>query len=99
MPIMNRFINRLMLSFFALFVFGAVAVGYYQFAYVIPAKRCEEGGRWWDPQSRTCATPIYIPHITGRPANTDEAAAAAAAALPEAELRSPEPQIDPRPDF
>jgi hypothetical protein len=99
MPTMKRFINLLMVGFLAVFAFGAVAIGYYQFAYVIPAKRCEGSGKWWDPQSRSCATPIYIPHITGRPVNTQEAAAAAAAALPEAEAKSPKSVVDPRPSF
>jgi len=99
MPTMNRFINRLFVVFTALFVISSAGVVAYQIYVVIPAKRCEESGRWWDPESRLCAVPIYIPHITGRPANTDEAAAAAAAALPEAERRSPQPVYDPRPDF
>ena|SRR3712207_582343 len=99
MTTMTRFINRLMLGFVALFVVSTIAVGVYQFAYVIPGKRCEASGRWWDPQSRVCATPIFIPHITGRPVNTAQAAAAAAAALPEAERRSPGTIVDPRPDF
>lgn len=99
MPPMTRFINRLLIGFLALFVFSAVGVAAYQIGWVIPAKRCEASGRWWDPQSRQCATPIYIPHITGRPANTAEAAAAAAAALPEAERRSPKSIVDARPDF
>ena len=96
---MTRFINRLLMGFFALFILGAVGTAAYQIIWVIPAKRCEGSGRWWDPQSRECATPIYIPHITGRPVNTAEAAAAAAAALPEAERRSPKSIVDARPDF
>lgn len=99
MTTMNRFINRLMLAFGAVFVFATIAVGVYQFAYVIPGKRCEASGGWWEPQSRQCATPIYIPHITGRPVDTAAAAAAAQAGLPEAERRSPKSVVDPRPDF
>ena len=96
---MKRFINVLMLGFFAAFAIGSVAIGAWQFYYVIPRKQCESSGKWWEPQSRTCATPIYIPHITGRPVNTAEAAAAAAAALPEAEAKSPKSVFDPRPNF
>jgi hypothetical protein len=99
MPTMTRFINRLLLGFVALFVFGAVGAAAYQIIWVIPGKRCETAGRWWDPQSRQCATPIYIPHITGRPVDTAAAAAAAHAALPEAERRSPKSVVDARPDF
>ena len=96
---MTRLINRLMVGFLALFVLGAVGAAAYQIIWIIPGKRCEAAGRWWDPASRQCATPIYIPHITGRPVNTTEAAAAAAAALPEAERRSPKSIVDSRPDF
>jgi len=96
---MARFINRLMLSFVALFVLGVGAVFAYQVIYVVPARQCESSGRWWEPQTRSCATPVYIPHITGRPADTQAAAAAAAAALPEAERRSPQSVFDPRPTF
>ena len=99
MTTMQSSINRLMLGFVAVFVLGVGAVFAYQTVYVIPAKRCEAAGQWWEPETRVCATPVYIPHITGRPANTQAAAAAAAAALPEAELRSPKPVIDARPDF
>lgn len=96
---MTRFINRLTLAFGAVFVLSVVAIGAYQFYYVVPAKRCEASGRWWEPNERLCASPIYIPHITGRPADTAEAARAAAEALPEAERRSPRPVVDPRPSF
>jgi hypothetical protein len=99
MPSMKRVINLLMLGALTVFVVGAVAIAAYQFAYVIPAKNCEGAGKWWDPQSRSCATPIYIPHITGRPVDTQEAARAAAAGLAEAEAKSPKSVVDPRPSF
>ena len=96
---MTRFYNRLMLGFCALFVVGvAVAVGY-QLMYVIPAQKCESVGHWWEPSTRTCATPLYLPHITGRPITAEARANAAQAALPEAERRSPQVAPDPRPAF
>ena len=96
---MTRFYTRLMLGFTALFV-AAVAVAFaYQFLYVIPAQKCEATGSWWEPGSRICATPIYLPHITGRPIDRAARAAAAQAALPEAERKTPQVAADPRPAF
>jgi hypothetical protein len=93
---MTRFYNRLMLGFTAVFV-AAVAVAFaYQFLYVIPAQKCEATCAWWEPHTRICATPIYLPHITGRPIDR---AAAAQAGLPEAERKSPKVAADPRPAF
>ncbi|HTK34644.1 MAG TPA: hypothetical protein VL358_05065 [Caulobacteraceae bacterium] len=96
---MARFYNRLMLGFVAVFI-AAVAVAFgYQFLYVIPAQKCEAVGSWWEPSSRICATPIYLPHITGRPVDRAARAQAAQAGLPEAERRSPKVVVDPRPAF
>lgn len=64
---MNPTINRLKLLFLVLFAIGAVGIWAYQIFYVWPAHRCDEQGRWWDRKGRVCATPIYIPSITGRP--------------------------------
>lgn len=96
---MTRFYSRLMLGFGALFVVGVVAAFGYQFLYVIPAQKCESVGHWWDASTRRCATPIYLPHITGRPIGTPARARAAVDALPEAERRSPTVTADPRPAF
>lgn len=96
---MTRFYNRLMLGFAALFVFGVGAAVAYQLIYVIPAQKCETVGHWWEPATRTCATPIYLPHITGRPIDTAARARAAAEGLEEAERRSPQVTADPRPAF
>jgi len=64
---MNRTIDRLKLVFLGLFALGAVGVWAYQLMWVRPAKQCEAQQSWWDASTRTCATPIYIPDITGRP--------------------------------
>jgi hypothetical protein len=96
---MTRFYNRLMLGFGALFVLGVVLAFGYQLMYVIPAQKCETVGHWWEPSTRICATPIYLPHITGRPIGTPARAKAAVAGLPEAERRSPQVTADPRPAF
>ncbi len=65
---MNPTIDRLKLVFLGIFAVACAAVWAYQIFYVWPAKRCEEGGQWWDGDRRVCAQPIYIPDITGRPA-------------------------------
>ncbi|HYE44412.1 MAG TPA: hypothetical protein VEA44_01430 [Caulobacter sp.] len=64
---MNTTIDRLKVLFLGLFFVGAVAAWTYQFFWVRPAKQCESQQRWWDPSTRTCATPLYIPSMTGRP--------------------------------
>jgi hypothetical protein len=96
---MTRFYNRLMLGFGALFLLGVVVAFGYQFMYVIPAQKCESVGHWWEPSTRTCATPLYLPHITGRPVGTDARAEAARAGLAEAQRKSPQVEADPRPAF
>lgn len=65
---MNPTINRLKILFLILFAIGAVAIWGYQIFYVWPAQKCDDREGWWDRKSRICASPIYIPSITGRPA-------------------------------
>lgn len=96
---MTRFYNRLMLGFVALFLIGAGGAVAYQFMYVIPAQKCEAAGNWWEPSTRACATPVFLPHITGRPIDAAARARAAHEGLPEAEARSPKAEPDPRPAF
>lgn len=64
---MNTTIDKLKLFFLGLFVIGAAASWGYQVLWVWPEKNCEAEGSWWDSATRTCAHPIYIPDITGRP--------------------------------
>jgi len=68
-------LSILFLSLFAVLLAGMFA---YESLVVAPGDRCEEGGQWWDPESRVCAQPISIAEITGRP-NPGERAAASAA--------------------
>jgi hypothetical protein len=65
---MNRTIDRLKLIFLGIFAIGVVAIWAYQILVVVPARRCEGNGQWWDRDRRICAQPLYIPDITGRPA-------------------------------
>jgi len=64
---MNRFLQRLMLSFLAVFVLAAIASILYAVYWQAPAQRCGLHGNWWDPSSRVCAKPIFLPDITHRP--------------------------------
>ena len=64
---MNPTIDKLKLIFLGIFVIAAAASWGYQILWVWPARQCEARGAWWDPQTRICAAPLYIPDITGRP--------------------------------
>jgi hypothetical protein len=64
---MNSTIDRLKLIFLGIFAISGVALWAFQILYVMPAKKCEAGGQWWDSGRRVCAQPIYIPDMTGRP--------------------------------
>jgi hypothetical protein len=65
---MNPTIDRLKLIFLGIFVLGCAGVWAYQIFWAMPAKRCEANGQWWDGSTRTCAQPMLITSITGRPA-------------------------------
>lgn len=64
---MNRFLTRLKIIFLAVFAVSCVAVLVYHVFWVWPGKRCELKGNWWDPRTRTCAVPVPLYMITGRP--------------------------------
>ncbi len=64
---MNKAIERLTVLFAALFALCCVAVAVYQFVWVLPAKRCEERGGWWDGETRQCGIPISVTAFTHRP--------------------------------
>ncbi len=76
---MHRLLTMKRLSVLFLSIFAVLMTG--MFAYerlvVAPGDRCEEGGRWWDPETKICAQPISIAEITGRP-NPGERAAVSA---------------------
>jgi len=64
---MGNMINRVMWGFVAAFFVAVAAVSVYQFIWIEPGKHCMAAHKWWDPDQRVCATPIYLPAITGRP--------------------------------
>ena len=76
---MHRFlsIKRLSFMFFGLFAVLVAGAMTFQAFWLNPGKRCEADGNWYDVETRTCATPIYIPDITHRPAGMTRAQASA----------------------
>ena len=62
-----RPIERLTLLVVGVFAVCCVAVAVYQFVWVMPAKRCEAHGWWWDGSARVCAMPVSISMFTHRP--------------------------------
>ncbi len=77
---MHRFlsIKRLSFMFFGLFAVLVAGAMTFQAFWLNPGKRCEAQGNWYDVETRICATPIYVPNITGRPAGMSRAEASAA---------------------
>ena len=65
---MNPTIEKLKIIFLGIFFFAAAVSWGYQVFWVWPQRKCESQGYWWDGSTRTCAAPIYIPNLTGRPA-------------------------------
>lgn len=65
---MKRFLTfpRLGMLFLAIFGLLVGATLIFQKYWVAPGDRCEANGQWYDIETRTCATPLYIPDITGR---------------------------------
>ncbi|KQS57735.1 MAG: hypothetical protein EON88_10100 [Brevundimonas sp.] len=59
--------RRLSILFLGLFALAIGGVLLLQQFYIAPGERCEASGKWWDPDSQTCAQPISIAEITGRP--------------------------------
>lgn len=79
------------LAFLFMAIFGLLMIGVVAFRvfWTAPGDRCEERGGWYDIQTRICATPIYIPDITGRQPgeSREEASRRQARELTEAERR------------
>lgn len=64
---MNKAVERLTVFFVALFAICCVAVAVYQLVWVMPAKRCDAHGWWWDPATRVCGMPVSVATFTHRP--------------------------------
>lgn len=77
----NQAIQRLTVLFVGLFAMSCVAVAAYQLVWVMPVKRCEDRGWWWDPATRQCGMPISVTAFTHRPIGAPKAIPAANVAL------------------
>ncbi len=64
---LNKIIHRMVLFFVGAFALACVAVAVYEVMWAIPARHCNERNGWWDPATRVCGTPIFLPNLTHRP--------------------------------
>ena len=87
---MNRTIDRLKLIFLGLFIVLSAGTLVYHVGWVWPGQKCEEAGDWWDWRSRTCARPVLISDITGRPITDKASREAAKADAAEREGKAPD---------
>jgi hypothetical protein len=78
---MNTTIERLKLIFLGAFILLSVGALVWQVGWVMPQKKCESSGRWWDGSQRICAQPVLISDITGRTIQDEQAEAAARQAI------------------
>lgn len=67
---MNRLLNRLKIVFLVLFALGCAGIWAHQWFWVRPQKACVAAQAWWDGGSRTCARPVVLSDLTGRPVGT-----------------------------
>ena len=92
---MNRTIDRLKLIFLGLFALLSAGALVYHVGWVWPGKKCEAAGDWWDWRTRTCAQPILISDITGRPIVNKASRDAAKADAAKARDEKPEAAVKP----
>ncbi len=84
-------IGRARLILLGLFVVGVVVITYVQLAYALPKRRCEETRRVFDYKTRSCATVVFIPDLTGRPAPAGVKRPANAVRVPQVQQAPVEP--------
>ncbi len=59
-------IRYLKYVFLGLFTVCCIAIVSFDLLYGMPRKKCLEAQGWWSWKYRTCATPVYLPTLTGR---------------------------------
>ncbi|MFO0540731.1 MAG: hypothetical protein ACK5X4_00395 [Phenylobacterium sp.] len=64
---MSKLIRRVFRITAAVFLAACVVLLVVQVVWITPGQECEAAGKWWDWRQRTCAQPIQISDITGRP--------------------------------
>jgi hypothetical protein len=88
---MNPNIERLKLIFIGVFAVLVVGAIIWQVGWIMPQRKCESVGNWWDPGQRVCAKPVLTSDITGRLITDEKALAAAKAAIGRGPKPPPEP--------
>lgn len=78
---MNKNIDRLKLIFLGIFAVANIGILVWTLGWAMPEQKCTEGHKWWDPYQRTCAQPVLISDITGRPITDRKSRDAALRAL------------------
>jgi hypothetical protein len=87
---MKSSIDRIKLTFLAVFLVACGAILFYHARYVWPRDRCEAHGGWWDERDTECATPMPIWTFTHRvPGEVAPATPRAALAKPVAAKPAP----------
>lgn len=64
---MSKLIRRVFRITAGVFVAVSLVMVVVQLVWINPGRECEQAGKWWDWRQRTCAQPILISDITGRP--------------------------------
>lgn len=64
---MSKLIRRVFRITAAVFLVTCLVLAVIQVVWIDPGRDCEQAGNWWDWRQRTCARPILISDITGRP--------------------------------
>ncbi len=64
---MSNLIRRVFRITAAFFLVTCLVLLVVEVVWVTPGQDCERAGKWWDWRQRTCAQPIQISDITGRP--------------------------------
>ena len=64
---MSKLIRRVFRITAGVFVVVSLVMVVVQLVWINPGRECEQAGKWWDWRQRTCAQPILISDITGRP--------------------------------
>jgi len=64
---MSKLIRQVFRITAGVFVVVSLVMVVIQLVWINPGRECEQAGKWWDWRQRTCAQPILISDITGRP--------------------------------
>ena len=86
---MSKLIRRVFRITAGVFLAVSLVMVVVQLVWINPGKECEQAGKWWDWRTRTCAQPILISDITGRPITDRKSHEAAKADARERKAEAP----------